>query len=270
MAFGKMGQGPQGQQALQARTRKFVGGQTLQIETEEAFEWRPYVLMFGAPLVAITALVGLVLVVLPGGKTQQMASGEPDPIVTSDVAPMDTVRQRMTTGEAGRTFEFAIKTQTSVRCFEHINDVRPWKHNGWTNRALDEGNRILKFEFEVAGEALNCLFSKEQDRFCEASERLKMSKAVAFYLKKHRHKQAMAKRAANTPETPRSKMYKDLAERMKEMDPGDDADSPENDAKRFFAGIERATSAGYFTAAEFGNAAELAPYIQAAEDKPCG
>lgn len=255
---------------MPSRPQSAVTADVSDARASDAF-WQHNALLFGAAFVAIISLAALMLILLSGRKGPAVLVADAAPIVTSDVAPMDTVRQRMTTGEDGRTFEFAINTWPSVQCFERINSVRPWRHPGWTNRGLDEANRILKFEYEVAGEALNCLFTENQERFCQASERAKMTKAVAFYLKKYRRDIALAKRSSTMPETEQSKMYKDLAERMKAMDPAGGDDDDIDDSKRLFAGIESVTSAGYFTAADFGgkSAPELAPHILPAEAKPC-
>ena len=199
-------------------------------------------------------------------------AGAPAPIVTSDVAPLDTIRQRMTTGESGRTFEFAIIASPSARCFARLNSERPWRHPGWTNRALDEANGILKFEYEVAGLALNCLMTEDQDRFCKAGERAKIAQAVLFYLSKYRKDAAAQKRASAAPETPRGQMYKDLAGRMRDMDAAGADDDGVDDAAQLFSGIESVTAVGYFNSADFGaaSAPELAPHIRAPFSKPCG
>jgi hypothetical protein len=235
-------------------------------------EGQPDVVLFGAAFVAIAAFVVIFFEMAPGQPPRVDSAAVAAPIVTSDVAPLDTVRQRLTTGEDGRTFEFAIIASPNARCFDRLNSVRPWRHPGWTNRALDEAKGILKFEYEVAGLALNCLLTENKSRFCNADERAKIVKAVSFYLKKYRRDLAAKKRASNAPETAQEQMYKDVAERMKAMDVaggGDDDDV--DDAAQLFAGIESVTAAGYFNSADFGgsSAPELATHIRPALSKPC-
>ena len=225
------------------------------------------VVLFGAAFVAIAAFVVIVLKVVSAQPSRVDAA----PIVTSDVAPLDTVRQRLTTGEAGRTFEFAIIASPSAQCFARLNSVRPWRYPGWTNRALDQANGTLKFEYEVAGLALNCLMTEDISRFCKADERAKIVKAVSFYLEKYRRDLASKKRASNAPETAQGQMYKDLAERMKAMDAAGGDDDDVDDTAQLFAGIERVTAAGYFSAADFNGSSmpELATHIRSALSKPC-
>jgi hypothetical protein len=97
-------------------------------------------------------------------------------------------------------------------------------------------------------------------------------KAVSFYLQKYRRDLASKKRASNTPETAQGQMYKDLAGRMKEMDPAGADDDDVDDTAQLFAGIESVTAAGYFNSADFGgsSAPELAPHIRPTSSKPCG
>jgi len=227
--------------------------------------------LFGAAFVAIAACVVIIFVKMaPGQPSRVDSAAAAAPIVTSDVAPLDTIRQRMTTGEDGRTFEFAIIASPSARCFDRLNSVRPWRHPGWTNRALDQAKGILKFEYEVAGLALNCLLTEDKNRFCKADERAKIGKAVSFYLKKYRRELASKKRASNAPLTAQGQMYKDLAGRMKAMDPAGGDDDDVDDAAELFAGIESVTAAGYFSSADFGSSApELATHIRPASSKPC-
>ncbi len=230
------------------------------------------VLLFGAAFVAVAACVVLFLRMTPSQPSRADSAAAGAPIVTSDVPPLDTIRQRLTTGEAGRTFEFAIIAAPSSRCFERLNSVRPWRHPGWTNRALDEANGILKFEYEVAGLALNCLMTEDKSRFCRAEERAKIVKAVSFYLKKYRRELAFKKREKErtTPLTAQEQMYKDLAGRMKAMDPAGGDDDDVDDTAELFAGIASVTAAGYFTSADFGSSApELATHIRPASSKPC-
>ncbi len=233
-------------------------------------EGQPDVVLFGAAFVAIAACVVIFYQMAPGQPSRVDSPAVAAPIVTSDVAPLDTVRQRLTTGEDGRTFEFAIIASPSARCFDRLNSVRPWRHPGWTNRALDEAKGILKFEYEVAGLALNCLLTEDKSRFCKADERAKIVKAVSFYLKKYRRDLA-SKRASNAPETAQGQIYKGLAERMKGMDAAGGDDDDVDDAAQLFAGIESVTAAGYFNSADFdgSSAPELATHIRPALSKPC-
>lgn len=234
-------------------------------------EGQPDLVLFGAAFVAIAACVVIFFEMAPGQPSRVDSAAVAAPIVTSDVAPLDTVRQRLTTGEDGRTFEFAIIASPNARCFDRLNSVRPWKHPGWTNRALDEAKGILKFEYEVAGLALNCLLTEDKSRFCNAGERAKIVKAVSFYLEKYRRDLALKKRASNAPETAQGQMYKDLAGRMKGMDAAGGDDDDVDDAAQLFAGIESVTAAGYFNSADFGgsSAPELATHIRPALSKPC-
>jgi hypothetical protein len=234
-------------------------------------EGQPDVVLFGAAFVAIAACVVIVFELAPGQPSRVDSPAVAAPIVTSDVAPLDTVRQRLATGEDGRTFEFAIIASPNARCFDRVNSVRPWRHPGWTNRAFDEAKGILKFEYEVAGLALNCLLTEDKSRFCKADERAKIVKAVSFYLEKYRRDLALKKRASNAPETAQGQMYKDLAGRMKEMDVAGGDDDDVDDAAQLFAGIESVTAAGYFNSADFGgsSAPELATHIRPALSKPC-
>jgi hypothetical protein len=234
-------------------------------------EGQPDLVLFGAAFVAIAACVVIFFEMAPGQPSRVDSAAVAAPIVTSDVAPLDTVRQRLTTGEDGRTFEFAIIASPNARCFDRLNSVRPWKHPGWTNRALDEAKGILKFEYEVAGLALNCLLTEDKSRFCKADERAKIVKAVSFYLQKYRRDLALKKRASNAPETAQGQMYKDLAGRMKGMDAAGGDDDDVDDAAQLFAGIESVTAAGYFNSADFGgsSAPELATHIRPALSKPC-
>jgi hypothetical protein len=231
----------------------------------------PDVVLFGAAFVAIAACVVIYFKIAPGQPSRAGSAAVTAPIVTSDVPPLDTVRQRLTTGEDGRTFEFAIIASPSARCFDRLNSVRPWRHPGWTNRALDQAKGILKFEYEVAGLALNCLLTEDKSRFCKADERAKIVNAVSFYLKKYRRELAWKKRASNAPETAQGRMYKDIAERMKQMDPAGGDDDDVDDAAQLFAGIESVTAAGYFNSADFdgSSAPELATHIRPAVSKPC-
>ena len=228
-------------------------------------------MLFGAALVAIAACVVIFFKMVPGQPSQVDAPAVAAPIVTADVAPKDTIRQRLTTREDGRTFEFAVAASPSARCFYRLNSVRPWRHPGWTNRALDEAKGILKFEYEVAGLALNCLLTEDTSRFCKADERAKMVEAVSFYLKKYRRDLARKKSASNAPETAQGQMYKDLAGRMNAMDVAGGDDDQVDDARQLFAGIESVTAAGYFNSADFGgsSAPELANHIRPALSKPC-
>jgi hypothetical protein len=149
MSFGKRGNSPPEQVSL----------------TES--KGQPDFVLFGAAFVAIAACVVIFFKLAPGQPSRVDSAAVPAPIVTSDVALMDTVRQRLTTGEDGRTFEFAIIASSSARCFDRLNSVRPWRHPGWTNRALDEAKGILKFEYEIAGLALNCLLTEDKSRFLQ-------------------------------------------------------------------------------------------------------
>jgi hypothetical protein len=230
------------------------------------------VVLFGAAFVATAACVVIFLKMAPGQPSRVDSAAAAAPIVTSDVAPLDTVRQRLTTGEDGRTFEFAIIASPSARCFDRLNSRRPWRHPGWTNRALDKAQGILKFEYEVAGLALNCLLTEDKSRFCKADERAKIVKAVSFYLQKYRRDLAWKKKASNAPETAQGQMYKGLAERMKGMDPAGGDDDDVDDAAQLFAGIESVTAAGYFNSADFPESStpELATHIRPAVSKPCG
>ena len=257
MSFGKRGNSPPKQSRHQSSVTTKSEGQ-------------PDVVLIGAAFVAIAACAVIFFEMAPGQPSRGDSAAVAAPIVTSDVAPLDTVRQRLTTGEAGRTFEFAIIASPSAQCFARLNSVRPWRYPGWTNRALDQANGTLKFEYEVAGLALNCLLTEDKSRFCKADERAKIAKAVSFYLKKYRRDLA-SKRASNAPETAQGQIYKGLAERMKGMDAAGGDDDDVDDAAQLFAGIESVTAAGYFNSADFdgSSAPELATHIRPALSKPC-
>src|SRR3984957_11273753 len=271
MSFGKRGNSPPEQVSLQSRHQSSVTTNARQLRATK-LEGQLDVVLIGAAFVAIAACVVIFFKLAPGQPSRVDSATVAAPIVTSDVAPLDTVRQRLTTREDGRTFEFAIIASPSARCFDRLNSVRPWRHPGWTNRALDEAKGILKFEYEVAGLALNCLLTEDKNRFCKADERAKIVKAVSFYLAKYRRELAWKKRASNAPETAQEQMFKDLAERMKAMDVAGGDDDDVADAAQFFAGIESVTAAGYFSSADFGgsSAPELATHIRPALSKPCG
>jgi len=229
--------------------------------------------LFGAGFLAIAACL-VIYLKKPPSQPARVAVARPapiveeTPIVTSDVSPMETIRQRMTTGEDGRTFDFAIIAAPSARCFARLNTERPWRPPGWTNRALDEAKSILKFDYPVAGLALNCLMTEDQRRLCKPNERAKIKKAVAFYLSQYRRDLA-AKKRASAPRTAQDQMYADLAERMAAMDPGAD-DEAADDLAQLFKAIESVTDGGYFTAADFGSAPEFAAHIRPTLAKPCG
>ena len=268
MSFGKRGNNLPAQAS---RHQSSVTTDVRQLRAAKS-EGQPDVVLFGAAFVAIAACVVIFFEMTPGQPSRVDSAAVAAPIVTSDVAPLDTVRQRMTTGEDGRTFEFAIIASPSARCFDRLNSVRPWRHPGWTNRALDEAKGILKFEYEVAGLALNCLLTEDKSRFCKPDERAKIVKAVSLYLKMYRRDLAGKKMASNAPETAQGQMYKDVAERMKRMDVAGGDDDDVDDAAQLFAGIESVTAAGYFNSADFGgsSAPELATHIRPALSKPCG
>jgi hypothetical protein len=270
MSFGKRGNNLPEQASLQSRHQSSVATNDRQLQATKS-EGQPDFVLLGAAFVAIAACVVIFFEVTPGRPSRVDPAAVAAPIVTSDMAPMDTVRQRLTTGEDGRTFEFAIIASPSARCFDRLNSVRPWRHPGWTNRALDEAKGILKFEYEVAGLALNCLLTEDEGRFCKADERAKIVKAVSFYLTKYRRELAWKKRASNAPETAQGQMYKELAGRMKEMDAAGGDDDGVDDTAQLFAGIESVTAAGYFNSADFGgsSAPELATHIRPALSKPC-
>jgi len=268
MSFGKRGNNHPKKASLQSRDQSSA---TTNVRQPRATKSEgPDVVLIGAAFVTIAACVVIFFKMAPGQSSQVDSAAAAAPIVTSDVAPLDTVRQRLTTGEDGRTFEFAIIASPSARCFDRLNSVRPWRHPGWTNRALDEAKGILKFEYEVAGLALNCLLTEDKSRFCKADERAKIVKAVSFYLKKYRRDLA-SKRASNAPETAQGQIYKGLAERMKAMDVAGGDDDDVDDAAQLFAGIESVTAAGYFNSADFdgSSAPELAAHIRPALSKPC-
>jgi hypothetical protein len=269
MSFGKRGNNLPRQASLQSRHQSSVPANVRELRATKSEG--PDVVLFGAAFVAIAACVVIFYQMAPGQPSRVDSAAVPAPIVTSDVALMDTVRQRLTTGEDGRTFEFAIIASPNARCFDRLNSVRPWRHPGWTNRAFDEAKGILKFEYEIAGLALNCLLTEDKSRFCKADERAKIVKAVSFYLKKYRRELAWKKRASNAPETAQEQMFKDLAERMKAMDVAGGDDDDVADAAQFFAGIESVTAAGYFNSADFdgSSAPELATHIRPALSKPC-
>jgi hypothetical protein len=270
MSFGKRGSNPPEHASSQSRHPSSGTTDVRQLRAAKS-EGQPDVVLLGAAFVAIAACVVIFIKLATGQPSQADSAAVAAPIVTSDVAPMDTVRQRLTTGEDGRTFEFAIIASPSARCFDRLNSVRPWRHPGWTNRALDGAKGILKFEYEVAGLALNCLMTQDQARFCKADERAKIVNAVSFYLKKYRREIAWKKRASNAPETAQGQMYKDLAVQMKAMDPAGGDDDNVDDTAPLFAGIESVTAAGYFNSADFGgsSAPELATHIRPALSKPC-
>jgi hypothetical protein len=269
MSFGKRGNNHPKNASLQSRDQSSA---TTNVRQPRATKSEgPDVVLIGAAFVTIAACVVIFFKMAPSQSSQVDSAAAAAPIVTPDVAPLDTVRQRLTTGEDGRTFEFAIIASPSARCFDRINSVRPWRHPGWTNRALDGAKGILKFEYEVAGLALNCLMTEDKSRFCKADERAKIVKAVSFYLKKYRRDLAWKKTASNAPETAQGQMYKGLAERMKAMDVAGGDDDDVDDAAQLFAGIENVTAAGYFNSADFGgsSAPELATHIRPALSKPC-
>lgn len=271
MSFGKRGNRPPEQDPLQSRHQNSATTDVRQLRTTRS-EGQPDFVLLGAAFVAIAACVVIFFEMATGQASRSDSAAVTAPIVTSDVAPLDTVRQRLATGEDGRTFEFAIIASPSARCFDRLNSVRPWRHPGWTNRALDQAKGILKFEYEVAGLALNCLLTEDKSRFCKADERAKMMKNVSFYLKMYRRELALTKMASNAPETAQGQMYKDLAGRIKAMDPAGGDDDDVDDAAQLFAGIESVTAGGYFSPADFdgSSAPELATHILPASSKPCG
>ena len=266
MSFGKRGKSPP------ERHQSSVTTNVRQSRATKS-EGQPDFVLIGAAFVAIAACVAIYFEVAPGQRSRADSAAVPAPLVASDVAPLlDDVRKRLAAGEDGRTFEFAIIASPSARCFDRLNSVRPWRHPGWTNRALDQAKGILKFEYEVAGLALNCLMTEDISRFCKADERAKIVKAISFYLKRYRRDLAWKKTASNAPETAQGQMYKDLAERMKAMDAAGGDDDDVDDTAQLFAGIESVTAAGYFNSADFGgsSAPELAPHIRPTSSKPCG
>jgi hypothetical protein len=270
MSFGKRGNRPPEQISSKSRDQGSATTDVRQLRPAKS-GGQPDVVLLGGALVAVAACVVIFFEMASGQASRVDSAAVTAPIITSDVAPLDTIRQRLTTGEDGRTFEFAIIASPSARCFDRLNSVRPWRHPGWTNRALDQANGILKFEYEVAGLALNCLLTEDESRFCRADERAKMMKSVSFYLKKYRWELASNKMANNAPETAQGQMFKDLAGRMKAMDPAGGDDDDVDDAAQLFAGIESVTAAGYFSSADFGgsSAPELATHIRPALSKPC-
>src|SRR4051794_14620005 len=108
MSFGKRGNSPPEQDSLQSHHQSSVNTNTRQLRAIEPEG--PDLVLYGAAFVAIVACVVIVLK-LASSQLSQLASAQPPgeeaPIVTSDVAPLDTIRQRLTDGENGRTFEFA-------------------------------------------------------------------------------------------------------------------------------------------------------------------
>ena len=270
MSFGKRGKSPPEQVSSQSRHQTSATNNPRELLAPKSEG--PDVVLFGAAFVAIAACVAIYFEIAPGQRSRADSAAVPAPLVASDVAPLlDDVRKRLAAGEEGRTFEFAIIASPSARCFDRLNSVRPWRHPGWTNRALDQAKGILKFEYEVAGLALNCLMTENQSRFCKADERARIVNAVSFYLKKYRRELAWKKRASTAPETAQDRMYKDLAERMKQMDPAGGDDDDVDDTAQLFAGIENVTAAGYFSSADFdgSSAPELVAHIRPAISKPC-
>jgi hypothetical protein len=230
--------------------------------------------LFGVGFIALAACLVIYMKKTPSPARENPVREQEEvveraPPVMSDFSPIDAVRQNLDKGEAGRLFQFAIVASPSARCFARLNAVRPWRHPGWTNRGLDEKNKILKFEYEVAGLALNCLMTEDQHRFCKATERAKITKAVAFYLTKYRREVAGKKRVGKAPATPMDNMYRDLAERIKASEAAND-DVGVDDPGDLFKGIASVTDAGYFTAEDFDSAPEFAPYIRPSLAKPCG
>ncbi|MCW2284987.1 hypothetical protein M2323_002886 [Rhodoblastus acidophilus] len=240
------------------------------------------ILLYGVGCIAVAACLVLYLKKTPSPPRENPVRenvvreevAERAPPVASDYSPLDVVRINLDKGEAGRLFDFAIVAAPSARCFARLNTVRPWRHPGWTNRALDEPNRILKFQYEVAGLALSCLMTEDQRRFCKPAERAKIKKAVAFYLGKYRREVAAKNRVVKPPQDKlyraQDEMFRTLAERIKASDPAADDDVGVDDPGELFKGIASVTDAGYFTAADFGSAPEFAPYIRPSLAKPCG
>ena len=98
----------------------------------------------------------------------------------------------------------------------------------------------MKFEYEVAGLALNCLLTEDKSRFCTADERAKIVKAVAFYLKKYSSELAWQKKASNN--APETAQEKDV-QRPRRTSEGDGraaggGDDDVDDTAQLFAGIE--------------------------------
>jgi hypothetical protein len=270
MSFGKRGTRPPEQASSQPRQQSSVTTNARELLATKSEG--PDFVLFGAALFAIAACVVIYFKIAPGQPSRADSAAVTAPIVTSDGESLATVRQSLESGEEGRTFEFAIIASPNARCFDRLNSVRPWRHPGWTNRALDQAKGILKFQYEIAGLALNCLMTEDKSRFCKADERANIEKAVSFYLKKYRRELAWKKRAAsNAPETAQGQMYKDLAGRVKQMDPAGADDDDVADTAQLFAGIESVTAAGYFNSTDFdgSSAPELATHIRPAVSKPC-
>ena len=115
MSFGKRGNNlpeqacwliPAGQSSSTTNVRQLLATKS---------EGKPDFVLFGAAFFAIAACVVIFLKIAPGQPSPVDSAAVAAPIVTSDVAPMDTVRQRLATGEDGRTFDFAIIASPSAR-----------------------------------------------------------------------------------------------------------------------------------------------------------
>ena len=254
------------------------------------------VAIFGIAFAAVAAL-GLIWFAIPA-RVPKPVNDANSALVESPrdslVGAFDTARRRMEmTPEQlalERPYDFVIAFPTknvspvltqrnlSLRegCFDQLNANQPYRGNGsYPDRAVDPEKSVLKFDYEVAGEAFNCLLTKERHRFCDAGERATMVSAFAIYLKRYRQE---LKIANSTPTSAQGRMFKGLAERMKAADANpEDDDGVETNKnipvidEQLLHGLESVTQSGYLTVADFGGGAfpELASHILKPDSKPC-
>src|SRR5437764_10349049 len=119
MSFGKRGNSPPDRVSSQSHHQSSATNNPRELLATKS--GGPDVVLFGAAFVAIAACVVIYSKIAPSQPSRADSAAVTAPIVTSDVAPLDTVRQRLTTGEDGRTFEFAIIASPSARCFDRLN-----------------------------------------------------------------------------------------------------------------------------------------------------
>jgi len=103
MSFGKRGNSPPEQVSSQSRHQSSATSNPRELLVTKSEG--PDFVLFGAAFFAIAACVVIYFKIAPGQPSRADSAAVTAPIVTSDVAVLDTVRQRLATGEDGRTFE---------------------------------------------------------------------------------------------------------------------------------------------------------------------
>jgi hypothetical protein len=262
-------------------------------DESESSSWGS-VALFGIAFAAVAAL-GMIWFAMPARQPHTETAGTEESQELRLENPFETARRRMEMTSDQLALErpydivmaFPVKNispalaqrNESLRdgCFEQMNSKQPYRGMGtYPDRAVDPAKSVLKFDYEVAGEAFDCLFNTERQRFCEAGERAKIVSAVSTYLKRYRQEVASAN---YVPTNAQGRMFKGLADRMKAMDhPASDdddvasnKDSPSID-QRLISGLESLSQDGYFTAADFSGSAftEISSHILKPVSKPCG